>query len=184
MSLVWRPNSSEQCPGLGTFSLRISCEGNTASQLERTRPVFLLYLGESRHLFETVPLTIFCLVSELTASRHFGHSRCRWSSSHPRCVQNGNWKQHGLEHLSISLLMWRKAWRITEFISSRIIGFPSILSNFLAVQEKEGQDSCRSIPVIPLSSEHLTQAQNPAAYLPYWWSPSHQERKKNHLRII
>ena len=92
--------------------------------------VSLPFLKQSRDLFETMPLTIFCLVSELAASLHFGQSRCRWLSSHPCCVQNGNWKPHELEHLNISLLKRRKVWKIAEFISSRIIGFPCILSKF------------------------------------------------------
>lgn len=177
---MWWSSYPEPAPGLGTYSLSTSnkIQGNTASRLERTRSVFLSCLGQSRHLCETVPLTIFCLVSKLTVSLHFGHSRYQWSSSHPRCVQNGNWKQHGSEHLSISLLIWRKAWRITEFVSSRIIGFPSTLSNSLAGGEKEDPDSCRFILITPLSSGHLTQAQNPAAYLPYWWFPSQPGEKK------
>lgn len=92
--------------------------------------IFLPYLEWSRDLQETVPLTIFCLVSELAASLHVGHSRCQWSSSHPSCVQNGNWKQHVLEHLSISLLKRGKAWGITKSISSRITGLRYILCHF------------------------------------------------------
>ena len=92
--------------------------------------IFLPYLERSRDLQETMPLTIFCLVSELAASPHVGHSRYRWSSSHPSCVQNGNWKQHVLEHLSISLLKRGKAWGITKSISSRITGLTYILSHF------------------------------------------------------
>lgn len=86
-----------------------------------------------------MPLTIFCLVSELAASLLVGHSRCRWSSLHPRCMQNGNWKRHGLEHLSISLLKRRKAWGLTECISRRIIGFMSILSHFQAGGEEKAK---------------------------------------------
>ena len=97
--------------------------------------IFLPYLERSRDLQETVPLTIFCLVSELAASLHVGHSRCRWSSSHPSCVQNGNWKQHGLEHLSISLLKRGKAWGITKSISSRITGLTHFL-NFKLEERK------------------------------------------------
>ena len=92
--------------------------------------IFLPYLEQSRDLQETVPLTIFCLASELAASLHVGHSRCRWSSLHPSCVQNGNWKQHVLEHLSISLLKRGNAWGITKSISSRITGLTYILSHF------------------------------------------------------
>lgn len=115
------------------------------------------------------PLTILCPVSELTAFLHFGHSRYLWSSSHRRCVQNGNWKQHGLEHLSISLLKRRKAERT---IGSQITGMPGTLSNFLAGGEKEGKDSCRSILVTPSSSEHHTQAPKLGCYLFYGWFPS------------
>lgn len=125
--------------------------------------------GQSRDLRETVPLTIFCLVSELTAFLHFDHSRYLWSSSHPRCVQNGNWKQHGLEHLSISLLKRRKAWRI---IWSQIASIPGTRSNFLAGGKKEGKDSCRSILATPSSSEDHTQTPKLGCNLSYQWFPS------------